>query len=925
MSTTVWLKWDGIYSSSGMCNHLLTPLNNGGNQMEAIKERLTLLGFDCKTEEQTKESLLTFNGYCNHPNINRLSDIPEDDADQAQQDDEGGGVRGDDDTTTEDDATQDDADNIRRPNWNAYYDAQTITMLQELDDPMVRERIEPEDEAGPSNRVIISRSHMEREQIDLTLNSVTALGVKVVSTPKSFTRFAESAAIKLQIKGFNDVKSLLFRVYRNYDPNTDKIYASEDRIIYQEVLKEDEIKTLPTEGPKKNIIPQHPAKAYIMKQMIGGGMDGSFGNYIDKVYDRLHAPYKIRVWVSIEEGFFDEYVMTSNPVFGANLDSLNPIFYLDQERVEDARDRRRDSLSSEDWGGLLIDSSEPDVDFKKSVHDKSNLEEKSQRGILTNWNSLKRQNAALKKSKYWTKNDSQGTNLIEIQCEKHTIDFLQENEIQKELFPIEFSQNPLGVYRDLRSRLDAVGDNFPYPELREVFDNVKRHINIVERRLCCGQWSHIDAEIRENTINFTKERVLPELSETVSRGYKYDPALVFLNKYMFLFSFIVHKGVVRPELDFYSTFGIGEKKAPSQERSYVQYIIQRRNRIDGCRSPSGSEYGFTANHPFDGSDNPEDFYTTGEGRPYVADGYPSMKKGTSRVMRNKQVDVLKPILIPSFNPLDAYFFVKIRAVPLYMIGMLDMQYLIADGIRQMPVGFFEHDLFHVHTFNTPQQWEVTFNRLLEIIEKTAQTDAPLNEFEIYERWFANINKIAGDLGNFPGNQDALKFLLFFLLHEPASSAKLNRKLTEREDEREAADEEYTKLDHSACSKRAREMSRNIVPEPSEILKRLESNFIVEMMLEKTEQDFFGGYERPWAPHFAAAADWLRQYTTAWKQEGGGDLVPEPPAPVVADDDDDFDSAIDEESTDYQDAIDQDPSDDPTDVGEDDDSSSSVGS
>ena len=67
MLKDVWLKWDGIYNTAGICNKPPIPFEE--NEVKAIKQRLTLLGFDCgeldeELNDETKIALLTFNGYC---------------------------------------------------------------------------------------------------------------------------------------------------------------------------------------------------------------------------------------------------------------------------------------------------------------------------------------------------------------------------------------------------------------------------------------------------------------------------------------------------------------------------------------------------------------------------------------------------------------------------------------------------------------------------------------------------------------------------------------------------------------------------------------------------------------------------------------------------------------------------------------------
>src|ERR1041385_8709857 len=81
VTATRWLRWNGVYDLAGICNRKLTPLDPPADQLKALKERLYLLGFDCGTldnspSNESRDALVTFNCYWNHPTIRKWVPLP---------------------------------------------------------------------------------------------------------------------------------------------------------------------------------------------------------------------------------------------------------------------------------------------------------------------------------------------------------------------------------------------------------------------------------------------------------------------------------------------------------------------------------------------------------------------------------------------------------------------------------------------------------------------------------------------------------------------------------------------------------------------------------------------------------------------------------------------------------------------------------
>lgn len=729
----------------------MTPLDPGPDQIKAIKERLYLLGFDCgaldaSMSDETKSSLRTFNGYWNHPTINRLTDpvvLPP---------------------------------AAPAPLSPPFFDNDTITALLEIEDEHRSVKSPAIQQLAVTTATIqVSRNRIGRSGYSTTINQATPLAVKVVSVPATFLPFSEYGMINIEIKGFEKVQSLMFRIYRNYEADKDKISIPGDKLIYQEILDREAVLSLAKQGPKNNLGKHHEAKAFIMKYECTGGFGGFFNSSLGIAIEKLHAPYKVRIWVSSIKSFFDNYKFnptTAVPTSRRLYDEPKNLHYLDSKKRSDVQRGRTKILS----GATPTDSSyanEPDVNHMDSVHDKSYfawIDKSESKTLKTRWADFAKWNSALKREKYWTGNDDQAVNLIETVCEhKHDARFVIDNQIQEETLPINFAKDPVGIYLEFREKLDRDGPNFKFADLAELFANIERHINLVKRRLCCGQWRHIDSAVKNDVLPFIDATVIPEIKRLQSEQFPYDDSILFCEKFMSFFSMIVHHAVVKPELSFFPNYDIQKANQPPLDPNGVQpfanWLRDRRNRIDGCRSTAPSEYGTGIGHKYLTSQSTAD-------KAFVAksftDTFPDLKNEVRTVQSGR--DIGKPILIPSYNPLDPYFFVRIRAVPMFAIGMLDMQYLNADGIRQIPVGFFEHDMFHVCTPQTGvQQWKTLYKRLCDVIDANPGFDPTIAEKLVYLKWQDNIDKITAKIDSFSDTrQKTLAFLMFWLLHEPKS-------------------------------------------------------------------------------------------------------------------------------------------------------------
>ena len=244
------------------------------------------------------------------------------------------------------------------------------------------------------------------------------------------------------------------------------------------------------------------------------------------------------------------------------------------------------------------------------------------------------------------------------------------------------------------------------------------------------KWSHVEKKLADSIVQFMEMQVEIERTQLISDNYPYNDSIIFLNKFMFFFSFVVHKTVTAKEFEFFSNFELRGSVASltnGQNGEYGNYIFRRRNWIDGNKAQVNKEdIGIEEWRSFQFEDEPSAFFTTDKTRgkksflkmketvatkrnriiSSLVENQVELGRQSEETLNEKFANLAEVILSSSYNPLDVYFFIKIRAVPMFMVGMFDLQYLTADNIRQLPITFFEHDLFHVDVGTAKQQYQL---------------------------------------------------------------------------------------------------------------------------------------------------------------------------------------------------------------------------
>jgi hypothetical protein len=129
------------------------------------------------------------------------------------------------------------------------------------------------------------------------------------------------------------------------------------------------------------------------------------------------------------------------------------------------------------------------------------------------------------------------------------------------------------------------------------------------------------------------------------------------------------------------------------------------------------------------------------------------------------------VIVPTYEELTLVYFAKIRSVPMFPVGLLDLPYLLADGFEYSPYEFFVHDLFHTvgSDFGPPQLWQTINERVTELEKSRNSKEA------IFKTWNENAQILLDTIRRAPNkhNVDALAVLLFVLLHEPFDRKELD--------------------------------------------------------------------------------------------------------------------------------------------------------
>jgi hypothetical protein len=358
----------------------------------------------------------------------------------------------------------------------------------------------------------------------------------------------------------------------------------------------------------------------------------------------------------------------------------------------------------------------------------------------------------------------------------HSTAFLRTNQIQLEPFVLRFANDPLTIYLELQERArKAPQGNFKYPELIEVFLNIKRHINTIKQRVHCGEEDapnqedfrcqvhknvspQLQLEIQQTAFGNLSvlDQVLADIAKLNANSYPYKDSLRLITKFMKLVDYITYRAKTEAEVRALTPQGQAVSANDSE-----QQILVRTSRRTKFKNQFGCGFPVYASNV-----TLKDIYS------YAPNHWPHGGWTDTRM----ELILAEPdiILLPSYNPLDTAFFTKIRQVPMFLIGLIDIEYLKADRDYQSPLQFMDHDCFHVYgpLGQKPQLFH-TMKYRIEEIQRLEQADGktPSSPVALYRIWDQNA-KILRRLIDKESDQDlvsAINIILFTVLHEPLTS------------------------------------------------------------------------------------------------------------------------------------------------------------
>jgi hypothetical protein len=713
---TLWLHWDGLSSLFGTCNQMMEPVDS----IIGVQARLKWLGFydgpiDDQLNDKTKEAIKLFKVF------------PEK-------------------IVTEGDApTTDDVDDLFLQKLDGLYEYKTgkraigSSAIVELPD---------------NYHAAVNPNEGGEHAVGITL-VLEPLAVRIEAVPKQFKPFEEFAGIKVKLTKYERIQTLLFRVYHSYDQGTDATTVppinhdekpDDNRIVYQEVLNRSEIEQLWDENPGGKYFSKNVAKYSAETAKILRAKRYHTSEYISAE----KGSFKFKIWVSTEPEAFNEFVDATVLAREMLLEFealQNSEFVRTPADLKYLVDRIKEDRTAD-----TSDDIDPEININSLVHDQS---VHNPNGLFADWKNV------------WTsKTNKLGRNLIQPVCTQHNTQFFIDNEQIDERFASathaeSFLKDPVGIYMDLWRRAKAAPDgNFAFPELADVVTNIKRHINRIRQRLCCGPYSAISADLKKEIKNGLN-KVDSIVAQTESDGYKYHDCLILTVKFVGIWHWIVLHAIVRPELEHYQLAANIDYDNENESREQMNQLSACRTRyFAGLNDPTAE---FKSEHPGNYFENSKLEDILDINKSPMKDSI-IIDKILGRASRTGSPLPRELILLPSFNPLDEIYFTRIKQVPIFLQGIIDLKYLDADAHKYTPWEFLQHDTGH--TFQFGKLWISYSLRIKELSIDGFENEARVQE--ILDTWNVNAQLLRAGNDEIRGNEDlsrAFDIVLFSLMHE----------------------------------------------------------------------------------------------------------------------------------------------------------------
>ncbi|MCA9311150.1 MAG: hypothetical protein KDA21_08085, partial [Phycisphaerales bacterium] len=242
-----YLNWDGLYTPSGICNQI----RDKDDDIQRAQVHLTRLGFytgPCEGQNtaEFKDALRHYRYFPNKP-------IQAAGADATYIT---GPEQGKTSVVLYDRKANAGIDGMRIANADVL-DPATVKALDKLLPWPAPQKAASALPTTSGTRV--SRTSHDDPQLGGTLDA-DPLAVRIMEVPEDFTLFDEFGAIKIKLSGYERIKAMLVRIYREFDATSGNQPAP-SQMVYQEVLLEDDIRALPGSKPSKHPKPRHQKDA----------------------------------------------------------------------------------------------------------------------------------------------------------------------------------------------------------------------------------------------------------------------------------------------------------------------------------------------------------------------------------------------------------------------------------------------------------------------------------------------------------------------------------------------------------------------------------------------------------------------------------------------------------------------------------------
>jgi hypothetical protein len=607
-------------------------------------------------------------------------------------------------------------------------------------------------EAAP---VTASRSDTQRQgQVDVTISTTGSIAVRVDQVPTEFVADTNFAGIRIALSGYNKIKSLMWRVYRNYeapgagDPNTndDAHVPDIQRLVYQEVLNRRQIEKLldQFEGEGLNTDPatllgtHSDSKAWILRNNRMAGTPS---------VHKSDAPYKVKVWVSTASNAFDRFKGDQDSIAEARartyieqeIDRLRAL----RERAEAERQAQEDAEQGQAIQDLFADAFDR-MELMAAMQGEELSEEDrepEEEGEIDAFTVLAAEDGAYAEEEDEEEPEAAPpaeeedvgpspnptvipAKLVHDEANRlHQEEMQQDNEartargkrtfMNPELWTpnsahgVNLIEQPCPEH-DLAFHLNCIIRPDTFITERLFKEPLETYINLRQRHTAHGD-NFQYGEIREPLLNV--RRHLDRMTQSLCCGEDQwleqtikDDVTELLNE-------------LKPECDaLFPALGYHDCIEFCRKfMDYLDYIVWHTKTVPEGRfydpnwndlargDPESGKLGLLRQRRLlvDGKDFP---VVAGvnwdEANPRVGQaGMARTGTDAGGVTGTCQLNDLPGpsdlFLFPSYNPLDAGSFTYFRQVPIFLLGMIDIPFLNPDGNRASPANFFNHDAFHI--------------------------------------------------------------------------------------------------------------------------------------------------------------------------------------------------------------------------------------